>query len=274
MNGRRGFTLIELLVVIAVIALLMAILMPALARAREQAKLRICLNNLSQLQLAWIMYADENDDKIVNGGEWDFARIPRDDIPDGEYPWCGVDWNCGADWDCWEKEVKKGNLYSYYKNINVLKCPNGKRGEFRTYSTTNAMNATWSMWEDFECGVVKNRTKIGKPANRMVFVDEGKISPDSYIINCHKECFYDQPMDRHSGGATFSFADGHAEYWKWKDERTIEAAHSENYSGDGKGAGQGCGSCTGGNLDLYRMQMAAWEMMNYTPTIPPPWDWE
>ncbi|MHC4595210.1 MAG: type II secretion system protein [Planctomycetota bacterium] len=67
MRGREGFTLIELLVVIAIIAVLMAILMPALNRVREQGKRAACLNNLHQLTLAWIMYADDNDDNLVNG---------------------------------------------------------------------------------------------------------------------------------------------------------------------------------------------------------------
>jgi len=67
MDKQKGFTLIELLVVIAIIAVLMAILMPALNRAREQGKRAICLNNLKQLSLAWILYADDNDDKIVSG---------------------------------------------------------------------------------------------------------------------------------------------------------------------------------------------------------------
>jgi len=65
--GLTGFTLIELLVVIAIIAVLMAILMPALNRAREQGKRAACLSNLKQLTLSWIMYADDNDDRIVNG---------------------------------------------------------------------------------------------------------------------------------------------------------------------------------------------------------------
>jgi len=62
-----GFTLIELLVVIAVIAILMAILMPALQKAREQGKRVSCMSNLKQLQIAWGMYADDFDGRIVNG---------------------------------------------------------------------------------------------------------------------------------------------------------------------------------------------------------------
>ena len=67
MRKSRGFTLIELLVVIAIIAILMAILMPALNRVREQGKRAVCLNNLKQLALSWILYADDNEDKIVSG---------------------------------------------------------------------------------------------------------------------------------------------------------------------------------------------------------------
>ena len=67
MRTRKAFTLIELLVVIAIIAILMAVLMPALNRAREGGKRAACLSNLKQLALAWNMYADENDDRLVNG---------------------------------------------------------------------------------------------------------------------------------------------------------------------------------------------------------------
>ena len=65
--GRQAFTLIELLVVIAIIAILMAILMPALRIAREQGRAISCRGNVKTLTLAWLMYKDENDDKLIGG---------------------------------------------------------------------------------------------------------------------------------------------------------------------------------------------------------------
>ena len=76
MRKRNGFTLIELLVVIAIIAILMAILMPALNRVKEQGQRAACLSNVKQLTLAWIMYAYENDDKIVNASTF-YSRAVR-----------------------------------------------------------------------------------------------------------------------------------------------------------------------------------------------------
>ena len=70
-----GFTLVELLVVIAIIALLMAVLLPALSRAREQGKRAVCLYYQRQLTAAWMMYADDNGDKIVNGDSEEYGRL-------------------------------------------------------------------------------------------------------------------------------------------------------------------------------------------------------
>src|SRR5512139_987427 len=83
-----GFTLIELLVVIAVIAILMAILMPALNRAREQGRRAGCLSNLKNLTLAWIMYADDNEDKLVNGSSGEYGT----EAVNGPY-WVKLDYN-------------------------------------------------------------------------------------------------------------------------------------------------------------------------------------
>ena len=91
MTKKEGFTLIELLVVIAIIAVLMALLMPALNRVKEQGKRATCLYNLKQLSLCWIMYADENDDKIVNGDNGEYTAMysagrPFDDSHYNEDP--------------------------------------------------------------------------------------------------------------------------------------------------------------------------------------------
>jgi len=80
MHKQNGFTLIELLVVIAIIAVLMAILMPALNRVREQGKRAACLSNVKQLTLGWIMYADDNDQKIVSGRTAQNSWVQREAI--------------------------------------------------------------------------------------------------------------------------------------------------------------------------------------------------
>ena len=89
MCRKRGFTLIELLVVIAIIAILLAILMPALNRVKEQGKRATCLNNLKQLNLAWIMYADDFDDMLVNGDTGEYG------IHQDQTPWVLADWRSG-----------------------------------------------------------------------------------------------------------------------------------------------------------------------------------
>jgi len=140
MSRLRAFTLIELLVVIAIIALLMAILMPTLKRAREQGQRAVCLGNLKQLGLAWILYADDNDDRLVSseaGGQW------RSQF--GE-PWVGVTWASG-----WTqggqlaandqvKGIKTGALWPYVTELELYKCPAGYRGELMTYAMMIASN--------------------------------------------------------------------------------------------------------------------------------------
>ena len=104
MRKLKGFTLIELLVVVAVIAVLMAILMPALQKAREQGKRASCLSNLKQLQLAWMMYADDNDGKIVNGSASWNGR--------GENPWAWIP-SIHSSPTSARREFERGALYEY-----------------------------------------------------------------------------------------------------------------------------------------------------------------
>ena len=118
MGKSRGFTLIELLVVIAIIAILMAILIPTLNRAREQGKRAACLSNVKQLGLAWVLYADDNDNKIVNGctGVAGQGNVPTDE--DGWVHWAGyTDETSEAEQI---KAIKDGALFPYVNSEKLV----------------------------------------------------------------------------------------------------------------------------------------------------------
>jgi len=290
MNKRRGFTLIELLVVIAIIAILMAILMPALNRVKEQGKRAGCLANLRQLQLAWGMYADENDDRLVNGeaygGGDGTAPIPTSGIHQGEQWWTGDDvgdfWNgINLSQPLQERAIKVGALYPYCKSVKLYRCPTGVRGEMRTYTITDAMNGlrrdgTYSgnvgkrvdrtvLW-------VKRRAEISVPgpANRIVFLDEGRITPDSYATHYMNERWWDPPFVRHGDGTNVSFADGHADYWKYMGSKTLETGKLAAVSGLNASSLHQMQPVSEEDFqDLYKMQKAVWGKIGYSPRYPP-----
>ncbi|MHC4911671.1 MAG: prepilin-type N-terminal cleavage/methylation domain-containing protein [Planctomycetota bacterium] len=241
MTKRGGFTLVELLVVIAIIAVLMSILLPALAKAREQGKRAICLGNLKQLTLAWDMYAEENENKIPGS---DVGYAPRGT--------CWVEWHPDKTRiDLQEDAIRRGLLWPYLNDLKIYKCPTGVRGEIQTYSIVDSMNG-WGGWPDANGLLITNRMQIRGPSSRMVFLDEGLLSQGSWGIVYSEERWWDPPPVRHGKGATFSFADGHSEYWKWKDRRTIE------YGWDNQ-------SPQPGNKDLHGVQKAVWGRLGYEP---------
>jgi len=223
-NG-AGFTLIELLVVIAIIAVLMAILMPALNRAREQGKRSTCLSNLKQLTLSWIMYADDNDDNLVNGDTGEYS------IHQNETPWVLRDWSSGMTVEQKTDAIMNGALWPFVKNLKLYKCPtvgtivrSGVQEDIlRTYSVSDSMNC--KNWDSMGAEMIKKRMDIPTPAYRIVFLDDGGTITSAlggWTCYVKQESWWDPPPIRHGDGSTFSFADGHSEYHKWTDPRTIE----------------------------------------------------
>ena len=195
MNKKRGFTLIELLVVIAIIALLMALLMPALERAREQAQRVICLNNLHQLTLAWMMYAEDNDGKLVNVGTQGppdgTASFPTDPANDHylEKPWVGRCWhdNYGQGVqlapDIVKSAIKDGTMWEYVKSIKIYRCPTGLAGEQLTYAGMDGVNGLARGETKNDKCWAKHMDDIRRPHSRIVFIDEGWVTPDSFAVH-------------------------------------------------------------------------------------------
>ncbi len=268
MSARRAFTLIELLVVIAIIAILMAILMPALQRAREGGKRSACLSNLKQITLAWNMYADENDDKLVNGATgctgidnntWASGRFSHRN----ELAWINsfsVD-----DWDVQMDGIKTGALWRYLPSEKIYRCPTGKRGQALTYSIMFSMNGVAYSWSQQPGVSVKKRTEIRpNAAQRLVLIDEGRMTSDSYAVWYTYEYWFDSPPVRHGDGVTVSFADGHVEHWRWRGTDTIKHARDFEYADpdtDWKP------TTDQGFEDLYKIQRGCWGKLGYFPTV-------
>jgi prepilin-type N-terminal cleavage/methylation domain-containing protein/prepilin-type processing-associated H-X9-DG protein len=290
-QGEEGFTLVELLVVIAIIALLMAVLLPALNRAREQAKRVICMSGLRQLTLGWMGYAEANNDKIVNGAPLGQYGLQCTDCPAGpasmtgagaptsrsdehykEIPWIGPaegpPWGLVRD-DCAQKcAITTGSLWKYIQNYKIYRCPTGNKGEVITYVIVDAMNGL-SRQDTKAKGVwLKNRNQIKKTAKQLIFIDEGRVSPDSYAVNfdggsegTKNENWWDEPMVRHGNGTVVSLADGHTEWWRWRSKWTIE-------HGQGGWSGATPPSTDAAALnDLYQVQIGCWSRLGYTPSV-------
>ncbi len=249
-RAERAFTLIELLVVIAVIAVLMAILMPALNRAREQGKRISCLSNVKQLTMAWILYADANDDRIpyANTGLSNAWVV---------YPWAN------ATMEAYLNGIRTGRLYPYCPKEQLYKCPTGVRGELVTYALPDSMNGYDGIPGTKDL-MVYRRSQIKRPSERIVFLDEGRLSPNSWTLHYLEERWWDQVTARHGDGTNFSFADAHSEYWKWKDPRTLDVAKADYNAWQSSGRNS-AEATQPGNEDLHRIQRGVWTKLGYEP---------
>ena len=261
----RGFAITGIVSPVLGVLPLMAILFPALSRVKEQAKRTVCLNNLKQLSLAWIMYADDNDDLLVNGAiSYSNMSMSWGDHTN-ETAW--VD-SVRTEWQNLEEQIeaiRAGALWPYTKNLIIYRCPSGREGEALTYAIMMSMNAiNHAPTQGVSGAYIKKRSEIPNPANRLVFIDEGWMTPEAFAVYYDEEQWWDAPPVRHGDGTNISFADGHSEYWKWKGTDTIKRAKlvEQSHRGDWMPETEL------GYKDLYRMQKGCWGRLGYTPTYP------
>lgn len=265
MRTKRGFTLIELLVVIAIIALLLAILMPSLKKAKDAAMRAVCLSHLHSLGLSWVLYAGENDSLIPNAKT---ARITETGTSPRQFKMNLTTYHDEPTWVGWfveptdasgkpipDKEgreacIKLGSLFPYSKAIKVYRCPVGVRDELRTYAIVDAMNGARASGLKNDGGKwITKVSQLRSTSNRLVFIDEGWASTESWTIYPKRISWWDRPPLRHGDGTTVAMADGSADYWKWKDQRTTDYA---------KGLLTDPAATALNNEDFTKLQRAAW----------------
>jgi prepilin-type N-terminal cleavage/methylation domain-containing protein len=240
-----AFTLIELLVVIAIIAILASLLLPTLARAKSKAKRINCLSNQRQLAITSHLYSIDNSDMLANNGTGNYFNPPIKQWVQGYFYDFGNQTNAA-----YMTDPQNSQFAPYLRDPRVYVCagdpafiqtngmslPRLRSYEMNAYLGWVDVNHWDNRLDQYDYRIFLKQTEMTAPAGVFLFLD---VNPKSICwpyygvyMDPATDKFFNFPGIAHENGSVVSFTDGHTEYHRWLDPRTIQAS-SANYHNHG-----------------------------------------
>jgi prepilin-type N-terminal cleavage/methylation domain-containing protein/prepilin-type processing-associated H-X9-DG protein len=234
-----GFTLIELLVVIAIIAILAAMLLPALNKAKEQGTGARCVSNQRQMVLGWMMYQDDYNGTLLPMENLTIVGLGTGVKLSGGGFWPADGMAAPATKAIVQQRMRMSPLMAYCKNVELFHCPGDLRHRrieastgwaYDSYSKSDGMNGEG--YPSHTLPVVKKSSGLKQPQRMYVFIEDGDwrgYNKGSWAMNPDKDggapgfpTAVDNLAVYHNNKGTLGFADGHAIMRKWRDAKTIQ----------------------------------------------------